>query len=145
MKNLGDQWVETIDGVEHMVKAVMPSHLKIDLKASCHHCFYVAPSPMCDCRYNGKDCPVDNENSLIVKDLGILRNGKLPSSFGAYPTTQAPSEVHEDWFLYAWLAENGEIIRKEWAFGKTEQQAIDAWNRRVYDGMRFSKRHKSSH
>jgi hypothetical protein len=73
-------------------------------------------------------CPGIN---LIVKDLGILRNGKLPSSFGVYPTTQAPSEENENWFLYAWLKENGEIIRKEWAFGKTEQQAIDAWNRRV--------------
>ena len=122
MKNLGDQWVETIDGVEHMVKAVESVR---DLpEMECGGCCF----DVRDKCLRVDSCPGIN---LIVKDLGILRNGKLPSSFGVYPTTQAPSEVHENWFLYAWLAENGEIIRKEWAFGKTEQQAIDAWNRRV--------------
>jgi len=73
----------------------------------------------------------NDDMSLIVKDLGILRDGKLPSSFGVYPTTQASSEKGEGWCLYAWLAEDGKIIRKEFALGKTEQQAIDAWNRRA--------------
>ena len=134
MTQLGDQWVEVINGQEHMVKAVAGTN--------CQGCTFgyqlmsFVPREDGDCEemlYEHEckiKCPFDTCN-LIVKDLGILRNGKLPSSFGVYPTTQAPSKVDENWCLYAWLAENGEVIRKEVALGKTEKQAIDAWNRRA--------------
>ena len=127
MHQLNDQWVEVIDGKEHMVKAVMPSHLKINLKASCHHCFYVAPSPMCACRYNGKDCPVDNENSLIVKDLGILCEGFLPCPFcGEYPKMIVPEDGLSGYACYC-----ANDNTHTGTACNTEQQAIDAWNRRA--------------
>lgn len=97
MRKLGDQWIEVIDGKEHMLK-----------------CTGLA-----------------DDMSIIIKDLGILREGKLPSSFGVYPTTEAPSEENEPWCLYAWLAKDGKIIRKEQAWGETEQEVKDAWNRRA--------------
>jgi hypothetical protein len=81
--------------------------------------------------YDSQDCPIGEVEHGYIKDLGILRNGKLPSSFGVYPTTSAPEDENEPWCLYVWIAENGKIIKEVKAWGETEQQAIDEWNRRA--------------
>ena len=64
MHQLGDQWVEIIDGQEHMVKAV---------EGPCERC---GVSHLCNL---SADCPMDW--GLIAKDLGILRDGLLSCWF----------------------------------------------------------------
>jgi hypothetical protein len=126
MHKLGEQWIEVIDGQEHMVKCV-ERHSKFEFY--CGGCFF--NGHLGECLYHSQDCPIGEVEHGYIKDLGILRNGKLPSSFGVYPTTSAPEDENEPWCLYAWIAENGKIIKEVKAWGETEQQAIDAWNRRV--------------
>ena len=126
MHKLGEQWVEIIDGQEHMVNCV-ERHSKFEFY--CGGCFF--NGHLGECLYHSQDCPIGEVEHGYIKDLGILRNGKLPSSFGVYPTTSAPEDGNEPWCLYAWIAENGKIIKEVKAWGETEQQAIEAWNRRA--------------
>jgi hypothetical protein len=67
---------------------------------------------------------------IIIKDLGILNeDGCLPSDFGVYP------EVYE----HVLMGINGYMVKAyipdphvgKYAWGKTKQEAIDAWNRRA--------------
>ena len=107
MKHLGDQWIEVINGQEHMVKCV------------------------------GIRNPVITDgNNFITKDLGILNDdGCLPAPWNKnlYPNIdehdlniyQNGSPIH--YFLI--YGDDGLI--KMWVKGKTKQEAIDAWNRRV--------------
>ena len=131
LKNLNDQWIEVINGVEHMVKAV-----EADRYNFCKGCFHASVLTISKdneynyfycCREDG--CCFDG-CGLIVKDLGILKNGCLPSSFGQYPIIQAPSVNHEPWYIYADTG-GADYEKEEKAWGNTEQQAIDAWNRRA--------------
>ena len=120
MRNLGEQWVEEIDGKEHMLKAVS-NHTGTckgcDLQVV-EHCYGT--------------CGADYGCNFIVKDLGILNaDGCLPSSFGEYPTIAAPSEDNGEWCVYAFLNEGKKLIKDEEAWGETEQEAIDVWNRRA--------------
>jgi len=126
MRKLGEQWIEVIDGQEHMVKCV-ERHSKFEFY--CGGCFF--NGHLGECLYHSQDCPIGEVEHGYIKDLGILRNGKLPSSFGVYPTTSAPEDENEPWCLYAWIAENGKIIKEVKVWGETEQQAIEAWNRGV--------------
>jgi hypothetical protein len=109
-----------------MVKCV-ERHSKFEF--NCGGCFFNGHSG--ECLYDSQDCPIGEVEHGYIKDLGILRNGKLPSSFGVYPTTSAPEDENEPWCLYVWIAENGKIIKEVKAWGETEQQAIDEWNRRA--------------
>ncbi len=122
-RKLNDQWVEVIDGQKHMVKETKSENSKV----VCQRCLFSGGHGICN--YPEDDCPV--RNGCYIKDLGILREGKLPSSFGVYPTTVPPSEAEELWLLYAWVKKDGIVSKKEMAYGKTEQEAIDNWNRRT--------------
>ena len=107
---IGDQWIEVIDGKNHMVKAV---------KGFCENCCL---SHLCNL---AADCPMDF--GLLGKDLGILNeDGCLPCPFcGEYP------EVIRD-ELFGWESFcDGVGHYAVCRYFKTSKQAIDAWNRRI--------------
>ena len=112
-RQLNEQWIEVIDGKKHMLKAVKGPCEKCDISHTCNL---------------SADCHM--ERGLIAKDLGILNeDGCLPSDFGVYP------EVYE----HVLMGINGYMVKAyisdphvgKYAWGKTKQQAIDAWNRRA--------------
>jgi hypothetical protein len=76
---LGEQWIEMIDGQEHMVKAVRPVEL-------CQGCLYNGNGG--GCWWKGFDDECEMGSRFIIKDLGILNDGLLPCPFcGSYPST----------------------------------------------------------
>ena len=78
MHTLGDQWVEIIDGQEHLVKAVYPVF-------DCQGCMYLAEE-CCVNSHQILSCGIGKR--FILKDLGILKDGMLPCPFcGDYPST----------------------------------------------------------
>jgi hypothetical protein len=149
MKNLNDQWVEVINGVEHMLKAVegheclgcaygyrLVSFVARD-DGDCEEMLYEH-----ECKIR---CPFDTYN-LIVKDLGILNaDGFLPCPFtGVYPRLKEIEkgcvwEVEasivqkvskEDEQAFCWDDEYYRFANQTYVMGASKQQAIDAWNRR---------------
>jgi Lar family restriction alleviation protein len=128
MHRLNDQWPEVIDGVDHMVKAV--ERLTSHRCAGCCHARVDEDGNYFDCAIWHDDsrdefCAVDGGINLIVKDLGILRDGLLPCPFcGEYLKLMYDPHMKNYWFF----CEGCEI---ETMYYDTEQQAVDAWNRRV--------------
>ena len=116
MHKLGEQWIEVIDGQEHMLKAV-------DSTYNCNGCAFLGDSGKC-LHSSILECPVYRIDA-IIKDLGIIKNGRLPCPWykEVYPSV---CEVGKD----SWIAvvESYGIMMR--ATGNTKQQAIDAWNRR---------------
>jgi hypothetical protein len=123
MKKLGEQWIETIDGEQHMVKAI-----PITSGYVCHGCmFYDA---------NIQDCskytiPCDDKK-FIIKDLGTVNGeGLLACPFcGEFPhiETFLGMEGIEESRVWCVIC-TGEVFARTMLYN-TEQEAIDAWNRR---------------
>ena len=99
MRKLGEQWIEVIDGHEHMFKAVTPI-------------------------VNGH---------TDIKDLGILKDGLLPCPFcGEYPEIGHFGDGFSPITFYiSHKDDNCEMMWLRSISFQTEQQAIDAWNRRA--------------
>ena len=93
MRKLGDQWIEVIDGVEHMFKAVTPI-------------------------VNGY---------TDIKDLGVLKDGRLPCPFCGEYTEILKGKLG---YRIRHVCRDSYVIAGTGIYG-TDQQAIDAWNRRV--------------
>ena len=123
MHKLGEQWIETIDGHEHMVKAVAPVF-------DCQGCMYLAEEG-CVNSYLIINCGIGKR--FIIKDLGILCDGMIhvPWNSDIYPGKPIKSYSYggkEFWFI-----DYKDIVtgQRYYVEGDTEQQAIDAWNRRA--------------
>jgi len=136
-RKLGEQWVEQgfHDNKMHLYKAVENPY------ETCQGCTFGCES--CDvCHYclaDGGKCPV-NKIDMVIKDLGVLNeDGLLPCSWGEYPEILFPDEPNgldkckETIFtICAYLEdEYGFTQKEEYAYGRTEQEAIDNWNRRA--------------
>lgn len=106
---IGDQWIEVIDGKEHMVKAIEPTDL-------CQGCLYNGNGG--GCWRSGFDDECEMGSRFIIRDLGILNNyGMLPCPFcGEYPGKRVGND---NWKCGCKI---GAIA--------TWQEAIDTWNRR---------------
>ena len=114
---IGEQWVEN----GRMYKAVEGIH--------CSGCCYNEGDQ--GCYISGLGCPTDNgETDLVIRDLGHVNEyGLLPSSWGEYPDIidfgdGSYVEVH------CLLRKDLKILKAEYAYGDTRQEAIDNWNRR---------------
>lgn len=135
MREIGEQWIEVIDGEEHIVKAVEG--------VLCTGCMYSVMSLFGTdkrynlhlCSYDGV-CPVgagDRYNLQIpdisIKDLGILKDGRLPCPFcGEYPTIKEELDENDE-RIYAVEHECNIFMTTGWNHDK--QSVIDAWNRRA--------------
>ena len=124
-EELGDQWIEIIDGQKHMVKAVAPIEL-------CKGCFFNCNQGGC-CWKGFDNCQMGS--FFIIKDLGILNeDGVLPSPWGGYPKVirvGKPNFVTYFNVSYVQKSEKGKGSLQIQVTGKTKQEAVDSWNRRV--------------
>jgi hypothetical protein len=125
---LGEQWIEMIDGQEHMVKAVE----KVSEKSyDCTGCIFNGHNGTC--MYHSQDCPLGEVEHGYIKDLGILKDGRLHCPFcGEYPTIKSGQD--SDGWSYVELACGNYLHRMTGYLSDLEsfkQQLIDAWNRRA--------------
>lgn len=124
MRKLGEQWIEVIDGQEHMVKEV--SALSY---GDCNGCFLFT---VAGCGKVTDFAPCSSDT--IIKDLGILKDGLLPEErTGKYPIYVVEKRFGEHmdeekhWHKF-YVFSNGTNVE---AGGWTLKEAIDAWNRRT--------------
>ena len=117
-RKLNEQWIEELDGKRHMLKAVPPIHL-------CSGCVFSNKALCSDPLMSERDIDC---SKMIVKDLGILNeNGCLPCPLcGGYPRLAMYDEKTN---YYAYCNDCGTCIGER--VYPTEQEAIDAWNKRV--------------
>lgn len=128
MRNLGEQWVEEIDGKKHMLKAVNYSE-------GCNGCIFLRydPDEFYTCNRGRLGCPVDD--GMIIKDLGILNEDEcLPCPFcGEYPVVENAYEgfgyTPPDGYWRVYCSDDNHEISI--SSGKRMQESIDAWNRRA--------------
>lgn len=116
MKKLGDQWIEIIDGQEHMVKEVSAISY-----GDCNGCFLFT---VVGCGKITDFAPCSSDT--IIKDLGVLKDGLLPCPFcGEYP------EILKGKLGYRirHVCRDSYVMSGTGIY-ETEQQAIDAWNGR---------------
>ena len=134
MKELGEQWIEEIDGKRHMLKAVPPLSI-YDGKSingrTCHGCSFVDEWDD-DCTLKNPPCRISEHKAgpFIIKDLGILNeDGCLPNCWGEYPRIEERVDIHtkEHWFRC--ITRNNVYCATD--SYKTKQEAICAWNRRA--------------
>ena len=135
MRKLGEQWIEMIDGQEHMLKVVEQAKtVNADVCGGCH--FGVCGDICHDgalhvCGYGEGKCPLDNVD-WVIKDLGVLKDGRLPCPFcGEYPIINNDYN-DENKKCFDVICTNKECgCSCETLFYLIKQEAIDAWNRRA--------------
>ena len=122
MHKLGDQWIEIIDGQEHMVKAVE------NTTGNCKGC----DLQIVDNCYGA--CGAGDGCNFIIKDLGILNeDGCLPSPWGGYPKIVRVGGEGFCTYKVRFYLKHGRVYGFTLieVTGNTRQEAIDAWNMRA--------------
>jgi hypothetical protein len=127
MHKLGDQWVENLDDLkDHMLKAVYGKF--------CHGCLF--KSIIGRCTHNG--CMMENSESMIVKDLGILKDGRIPCPVcGRYPVVYEnfsnPSQKTKVSYYHVVCSwKEGRVVHHEVSvYGRTIDESNKRWNRRA--------------
>ena len=137
MNELGEQWIEEIDGKKHMLKAV--AQLSIyDGKSingrTCHGCSFVDEWDD-DCTLKNPPCRISEHKAgpFIIKDLGILNeDGCLPSPWGGYPKIVRVGREGFCTYKVRFYLKHGRVYGFTLieVTGNTRQEAIDEWNRR---------------
>lgn len=119
-RKLGEQWVETLkDGTRHMFKLVEEYGFG-------YRWVYRETGNGVEANLDvGSSCSNSDPKVISFKDLGILNeDGCLPCPFcGEYPNLENNG--------YFWYCCTNDDCLAEVGTGKTKQEAIDIWNRRV--------------
>ena len=120
MRKLNEQWIEVIDGQEHMVKCIKVTRNPFPVEDRFSDGYFFTNNKITDGEYSYYEI-------IKAKDLGILKDGVLPCPFcGEYPEVSYTDEYVEI------SCENMECkIASMTLEDKRLQQAIDAWNRRL--------------
>jgi hypothetical protein len=124
MRKLGEQWVEEIDGKEHMLKAVKQTN-------KCSGCVFCTSIWCADHNQSERDFDC---MTMIIKDLGILNeDGLLPCPFcGEYP--EIKYGINGDGWHYVELSCCKYVDRMSGYSTDMEgffRGMIERWNRRV--------------
>ena len=137
MREIGEQWIEEIDGKRHMVKAVEGESCKGCTFGMMHKGSGLNDIHVCD---REDDCPLEYSNT-VVKDLGpVNEDGVLACPFcGEYPIVKRIEEQEGKCIVAQVVCTKGDLGVLEhgdnghvlWFMRTTRQQAIDAWNRRA--------------
>ena len=140
MRILGEQWIEEVDGVRHMVKVAEPHDDSWwDRIAECDGGTCAGACALyekCKASGNMEDfCPVaessperSDYDDVYIKDLGpVNEEGCLAEErTGLFPKISR-LEIDD----CVWVAAVHDDFVTVMAYGNTEQEAIDAWNRRA--------------
>ena len=132
MRQLGEQWVEEVDGVQHMVGKVA---CKKDMP--CHGCAFGyfdmtiehTRIHTCTCTFH-----CDDDGTYVYKDLDpVNKDGLLACSFcKEFPKgVSKGTEYKNDCEISIFYIEHSCKVIQTTEFAYSEQEAIDAWNRRA--------------
>jgi len=127
MRKLGEQWIEEIEGVRHLLKVIGNEH-----NATCMGCsfsYWNDPYEAVTCFFEDEvgSCPVCQRGGFAVRDLGpVNEEGCLAEErTGLYPEI---SDLDGLWRCR--VISPYSLIS---CTASTRQQAIDNWNRRNHE------------
>ena len=135
MRQLGEQRIVEIDGVRRMVKKVACENNK-----PCHGCsfgYFDFDSKhtrihTCTCDFH-----CDDDGTYVYKDLGPVNDMgmlripfEVPEGYPLYPTIKSYSTSIEAKDSLFQVVYSNVRLHMAYGFFKSEQEAIDTWNRR---------------
>jgi len=118
MKKLGEQWIETIDGEQHMVKAVANNQ-------TCYMCRFAGDRLVCTASQEIQN-GCDSGWNYCIKDLGPVNEEgclAMPCDKNVFPEIEKVN--NSVWFA---KAQSGTVYMESWGIGR--KGAVDSWNRR---------------
>lgn len=122
MHEVGDQWIETIDGQEHMVKAVKITRNSWPVDNGFRDGYFFTNNKIVDEKYSYYEV-------IKAKDLGIVNeDGCLPNCWGEYPHVEGVRDTKTWVVWYRCVTRIGMYCTTD--SYKTKEEAIDEWNRR---------------
>ena len=117
---LGEQWIEVIDGKLHMVKAALGKSCQ-----GCANAKFGENDFSFNCVLGMNRCPFDTYG-LVIKDLGILKDGLLPCPFCGEYTEILKGKLG---YRIRHVCRDSYVMAGTGIY-ETKQEAIDAWNGR---------------